>query len=211
MSSLWPYCLKNPNILALIQQLRSVLRGCQTVLDVGCGNGSPMRYVAGPHLVGVDGYPPAIEEARAAKTHDEFIVGDVKQISKQFPGRRFDACVALDVIEHLQKEDGWRMLEAMEALATKRVVIFTPNGFVPQHSQNGDLQEHLSGWTAEELRPRGYQVFGMCGPKSFRGEYHQIKYQPRAGWALASVFIDYLHTRSHPESGAAIFCVKKIG
>jgi len=98
----------------------------------------------------------------------------------------------------------------MERLATRRVVISTPNGFLPQRSKDGDLQEHLSGWSAEDLRSYGYRVLGMYGPKSLRGEYHRIKYQPRAFWALVSVLGHCLQTRTHPEKAAALFCVKEL-
>jgi hypothetical protein len=194
----------------LVREIRSHLRGCQMVLDVGCGDFSPMSYLSGFHLVGVDGYPPAVEEAKGRGTHDEMLLGNVLQLGELFRDRRFDACVALDVIEHLKKEDGWRMLEDMERLATRRVIIFTPNGFIPQRSQHGDLQEHLSGWTAEEMRSRGYKVFGMYGPKKLRGEYHRIKWQPRVFWVMVSLFCHYAYTRTRPEKAAAIFCVKEI-
>lgn len=207
---LWPEGLANPALPTLVGQLRAAVEGCATILDVGCGKSSPLRFVSNGHLVGVDGFVPAVEDARRLGTHDEFIVGDVKNLTGLFGGKKFDACVALDVIEHLPKEDGWRMLDAMEKLANKRVVIFTPNGFVPQHSKDGDLQEHLSGWTAEDLRPRGYEVFGMCGPKSLRGEYHIIKYKPRPFWALVSLAADYSYSRRHPETAAAILAVKKL-
>ena len=206
--SLLKSSLTNPSLLTLVREIQSTLRGCSTVLDVGCGNGSPLRFLSGVRLVGVDGYAPALEEARKSGTHDEFVLGDVKRISELFPPKSFDACVALDVIEHLPKEDGWRMADAMERLARKRVIIFTPNGFIPQKSKDGDLQEHLSGWTADEMRPKGYRVLGMYGPKSLRGEYHRIKRDPRAFWLLVSLGAHYLHTRTRPEKAAAIFCVK---
>jgi len=208
--SLWRESLSNPSLLTLLGEIRASVQGCETVLDVGCGNASPMRFVSGPHLVGIDGYAPSLDEARRNRTHDEYILGDVKQLTELCQTRRFDACVSLDVIEHLHKEDGFRMLEAMERLATRRVVIFTPNGFVPQKSKDGDLQEHLSGWTADEMRARGYRVVGVYGPKSLRGEYHRIKYQPRVFWVLVSLSLHYLHTRSRPEKSAAIFCVKDL-
>jgi hypothetical protein len=160
-------------------------------------------------LAGVDGYAPALQQARSNQTHDEFFLGDVKRLSDIFPSRRFDACVALDVIEHLPKEDGWKMVESMERLATRCVIIHTPNGFLPQQSHDGDLQEHLSGWTAEEMRSRGYEVLGMYGPKWLRGEYHHIKYQPRPFWLLVSMFGHWTQTRTHPEKAAAIFCIKR--
>jgi SAM-dependent methyltransferase len=208
--SLWPHWVKNPNLLPLLSEIRSATQGCQTVLDVGCGICSPLRFLPDVHLAGIEGHAPSLEKARAVQTHDEFLLGDVRKVDEVFSGRRFDACIALDVIEHLPKEDGWKMLQSMEKLATKRVVIFTPNGFVPQHSRDGDLQEHLSGWTTEDLRSRGYQVRGMCGPKSFRGEYHVIKYHPRPLWAFLSLLIDSFHTRRNPETAAAILAIKRI-
>ena len=202
--------LRNPSLLSFVSQIRSTLAGCQHVLDVGCGNASPMRFIVKTHLTGLDGYAPALEEARRQGTHNEYYLGNVTQLGRLFTPRKFDACIALDVIEHLHKDDGWRMLEDMERLAIRRVVIFTPNGFVPQKSKDGDLQEHLSGWTADEMRARGYRVLGMYGPKSWRGEYHRIKYQPRPFWVLLSIAAHYLYTRSHPEKAAAIFCVKDL-
>src|SRR5436190_8169667 len=200
----------NPSLLSFVNEIRSALANCETVLDVGCGNASPMRFLSSSYLVGVDGYAPALDEARCGGTHNEFLLGNVTRITELFPSRKFDACIALDVIEHLQKEDGWRMVHDMERLATKRVVIFTPNGFVPQKSKDGDLQEHLSGWTADEMRARGYRVLGMYGPKSWRGEYHRIKYQPRPLWVILSMLAHYAYTRSHPEKAAAIFCLKDL-
>ena len=202
--------LANPALPVLIGQIRKAFRGCASVLDVGCGKSSPLRFLSEVRLAGVDGFAPALEEAKALGTHDEYVYGDVRKIDELFRDKKFDGCIALDLIEHLPKEDGWRLLQAMEKLATKRVVIFTPNGFLPQKSRNGDLQEHLSGWTAEDLRPLGYEVFGMAGPKPWRGEYHVIRYRPRVLWALLSLAVDCTYTRSHPEGAAAILAVKKL-
>jgi hypothetical protein len=102
------------------------------------------------------------------------------------------------------------MLDQMEKLAARRVIIFTPNGFIPQKSKDGDLQEHLSGWTPEEMRQRGYTVVGIYGPKSFRGEYHRISRQPRVFWLLMSYLCHFFCTRNNPENAAAIFCVKNL-
>src|SRR5690242_19457312 len=101
--------LGNPSLLSFMGEIRSTLKSCNTVLDIGCGNASPMRFLRNTHTVGVDGYCPALEEARSHGTHDEYFLGDVTGISELFPTRKFDACIALDVIEHLHKEDGWRM------------------------------------------------------------------------------------------------------
>lgn len=208
--SLWHEARSTPSLALLVRELRRALKGCNSVLDVGCGSRSPLRLVRASHTTGIDGYQPALDEARSGGTHDDFAFGDVKDIGKVFVDRRFDACIALDVIEHLTKEDGWKMLETMERLATKRVVIFTPNGFIPQKSHDGDLQEHLSGWLADEMRQRGYCVRGMYGLKSLRGEYHHIKRSPKAFWLMVAILSHYLYTHHRPEKSSAIFCVKEL-
>ena len=206
-ANLW---FANPGMAALLADLRRVLRGCETILDVGCGWASPLRYLCDGRLTGLDGYAPSLEKAKELRTHDEFLLGDVREVGGQLAARKFDAVVAMDVIEHLTKPDGHKMLAGMESLATKCVVIFTPNGFVPQHSHDGDLQEHLSGWDPAEMRQAGYEVCGMHGPKGLRGEKAALKYWPRPFWSLVSIAAHYTYTRSCPEKAFSIFCVKRF-
>lgn len=209
--SLKEEALRNPGLLAVVAQLRRDLRDCKSVLDLGCGYNSPARFLNGRHLVGIDGYEPDLERARQRGTHDEYICGDVRRAAELVPGRRFDACIALDVIEHLTKEDGWQMLKAMEQIAVKKVIIFTPNGFVPQFSENGDLQQHLSGWETGEMRQVGYRVVGMNGPKSLRGEKASIKYRPRLFWITVSLLGQCIYSRRRPETAFSIYCSKELG
>ena len=93
--------LGNPSQLMLMREIRekSYLQGCQTVLDVGCGNCSPLRFLSELHIAGLDGYPPALEEARRNCTHNEYILGDVKGITQLFlPGPKIRClhCVGCD-------------------------------------------------------------------------------------------------------------------
>lgn len=202
--------VRNPAAWVLVAELQAALGGCRTVLDLGCGADSPAKFLRDCKLTGVDGYQPDLDKAQARGTHDEYMLGDVRDAAALFPGRSFDACIALDVIEHLEKEDGWRMLRAMEQLATKRVVIFTPNGFIPQFSEDGNLQQHLSGWEVAEMRQAGYEVVGMHGPKNLRGEKGALKHRPRPLWGLISVAGHYAYTRRQPEKAFSIFCLKRI-
>jgi len=198
-----------PGVWPLLSELRHTLQPCRSVLDVGCGNLSPLRALTVETLVGVEGFEPALQEAKAHATHDEFLLGDVRRLGALLEERRFDGCVALDLIEHLPKESGWQLLDDLEQVATRKVVIFTPNGFLPQ-AGHGDLQEHLSGWTPEEMRNRGYDVIGFYGHKSLRGEYHRLKGRPKIFWAVVSLLSQALITRRRPEKAAAIYCVKNV-
>ncbi len=51
-----------------------------------------------------------------------------------------------------------------------KIIIFTPNGFIWQDGyDDNSLQEHKSGWCAEELEKLGFKVYGMNGWKKLRG------------------------------------------
>ena len=146
----------DPNAILFRLALRKTLLGCDSVLDIGCGVSGKLREVGAPNTTGFEGYQPDFEEAKRRKTHDQLIFGDAHQLANMFQPRQFDACVALDVIEHLTKEDGLKLIQDMEQIARKRVVIFTPKGFLPQrHAVDNDLQVHLSGWEPEEMRKLG--------------------------------------------------------
>jgi Methyltransferase domain len=201
----------DPSTIAVKLALRRALLGCQNVLDVGCGSSPAMRLIGVPHAVGIEGYQPAVDEAKKLHTHDQIIHGNVLELDRYFHPKQFDACVALDVIEHLVKPDGVKMMKGMERIAAKKVILFTPCGFLPQrHTANDDLQEHLSGWEPDEMRGYGYDVIGLLGPKKLRGEYHAIKGRPRAFWGVVSLLGHFLWTQNHPEKAAAILCVKDL-
>jgi hypothetical protein len=162
--------------------------------------------------VGAEGYPPSFEEATRQRTHDRLVKCDVRSLSSQFKAGEFDACVALDVIEHLTKEDGLKLMADMERIARKKVIFFTPSGFLPQrHTSSDDLQEHLSGWEASEMERLGYRTTGALGSKSLRGEYHALKGRPAIFWGTVSFISQLAWIESHPAQAAAILCVKTHG
>ncbi len=208
---LWKEGIYDPFVLLNVLELRRLLQGCSHVLDVGCGYLSPLRFLGLEHSVGIDGYAPDLEKAKNRQTHKEFVLGDIRELPQKFKSKQFDACVALDVIEHLPKEDGYKLIESMQAVAKRRIIFLTPNGFLPQRSQErDDLQQHLSGWSADEMAKLGFEVVGMLGPKSYRGEFHRLKKTPRLFWAVMSLIQQLLVTRGNPAGAAAILCSKEL-
>jgi SAM-dependent methyltransferase len=190
---------------------RRALLGCDSVLDVGCGTSLTMRQLGVPVSAGIEAYQPSFDDAKRRHTHDRLIHGDIRNLTTYFQQRQFDACVALDVIEHLDKRDGLKLIREMEGIARRKVVFFTPSGFLPQrHCAADDLQEHLSGWEPDEMRRFGYHVIGLLGPKGLRGESHVLKRRPAIFWGLASLLSHLAWTRWQPERAAAILCVKDI-
>lgn len=191
--------------------LREVLTGSKSILDVGCGRGSPVSCMKdSAHLVGVDAHAPSIDESKRLGLHHEYHLQNVLEIDEIFGPGSFECVAALDLIEHLKKEDGLRLLDVMERIASKRVVIFTPNGFLQQGEYDSNpWQVHLSGWTADEMRKRGYRVIGINGWRPLRGEYGYVRFKPKLLWALLSDLTEFV-VRSKPEHAFQILCVKEI-
>lgn len=201
----------DPNAILFRLALRRALIGCDSVLDVGCGVSAKLRQLGVPNTTGFEGYQPDFEEAKRQNTHNQIIQGDARNLAGYFPPKQFDACIALDVIEHFTKEDGLKLMHDMEKLAKKKVVFFTPKGFLPQrHAADDDLQVHLSGWEPDEMKGYGYEVFGQLGPKFLRGEGHILKKRPAIFWGLVSWACQIAWIDSHPDEAAAIFCIKTL-
>src|SRR5262249_33943091 len=80
-----------------------------TVLDLGCGGGSPvaMYLVArGRHVIGVDSSTILISLCRNRLPEQEWIVADMRSLSL---GRRFNGVLAWDSFFHLTPADQRRM------------------------------------------------------------------------------------------------------
>jgi len=81
----------------------------------------------------------------------------------------FDVVSCLDTIEHLTKKEGEKWLDHFEEVADRLIIIFTPDGFLPQGPEQGEkfdeLEKHRSGWEAEDFLKRGYCVYRT--PKDF--------------------------------------------
>lgn len=201
-----------PNIPAItyIYTLKHLLKDCDSILDIGCGSSSPLRYIECEKSVGVDIYKPALEQAGKNNTHGKFYLCSSKDISKKFKPKQFDCCVGLDLIEHLPKKEGFQLVKDMEILARKKIIIFTPNGFLPQQDKYNPYQNHRSGWVVDEMINLGFKVIGMFGDKVLKGEGYGLRYKPKILWALVSELTQYLYVKHYPKRAAALLCIKNL-
>lgn len=74
---------------------------------------------------------------------------------------KFDIAFLLDVIEHLSREEGEELLDKLERIITRKIVIFFPlemEGFHRQNIYNNKYQEHISYWRQHDFIVRGYSV-----------------------------------------------------
>lgn len=193
------------------KKLQNELLGMRSILDVGCGARSPLADLKKTfYSVGVDIFEPSIKQSRKAKLHDEYILGDVMKLKTLLKQRKFDAVVALDIVEHLEKKDGWKLLSEMEKVARKKIIILTPYGFTQQHPyEKNPYQIHKSGWYPKELEELGYKVYGMRGLRFIRGECATIKYKPWFFWGAISVFSQFI-TFFLPSLSYQLIAVKEV-
>ena len=87
-----------PNIPVMLFQnsLREQLIGCKSVLDIGCGDNSPLSFIDLPYVEGFDGYRPAIKKALKRKTHDKITYGNVTKLSHSFKSKSFAKGIPLE-------------------------------------------------------------------------------------------------------------------
>lgn len=137
--------------------LRKELSSCQSILDLGCGQNSPIRHVSTLYSVGVDITAKYVQLSKQSQIHSQYIVADLLNV--EFKSKTFDAVIALDAIEHLTKDQGYKLINKMEEWAKKKVIIFTPNGFLEQGPRDGNpYRIHKSGWHNEDFLRLGYSV-----------------------------------------------------
>jgi predicted TPR repeat methyltransferase len=202
-----------PFRLQHIHLLRDEIIGnCHSVLDIGCGDGSHMASITPfiNYAVGIDAFAHSLDKAQQAKIYSQTYLMDVKQIDELFENDSFDCVLAFDLIEHLEKDDGLHLLDLMEKIAAKKVIVFTPNGFLKQGAiQGNEHQIHRSGWTAFEMHCRGFHVIGVHGLKPLLGEESHPRWRPAMFWKFISVLTQPLCTH-FPAVAFQIFCTKSI-
>ncbi len=118
--------------------------------------------------------------------------------------------MAIGLVEHLKKKDSLLLMKKMEKIATKLVIIGTPNGFIPQDEYDSNpYQVHQSGFTISDFTKRGYTVLGMDGPKFLRNERAKIKFKPITFFSIIANIMDPF-MRSFPESSFNQLAYKNI-
>ncbi len=196
-----------------INALNASFKDCETLLDVGCGKNSPIQYAKNKpkYSVGIDAFEPSLKESMQKKIHNKYRLMDVMDLGDKFDKNSFDCVLANDLIEHLNKDDSEKLIKMMEGVARKKVVIFTPNGFVEQDKYDDNTwQEHLCGWSYREMLERGYEVSGMAGLKYLKGYKAKVRFKPRILWRIISELSQFLTKKLLPKYSFAIFCVKNI-
>jgi hypothetical protein len=149
----------------LITMLQGLIEDNYTVLDIGCGIKIITRHLACAKLVGIDVYADYLTE--------KDIHGDVRNLDKLVEPKSYDVVIAIDLIEHLTKTEGWKLLKDMESVAIKKIMITTPIEWSKNidsvkdeklWSYNNYYNYHKSLWSKEDFISKGYSIVtnGFC-------------------------------------------------
>lgn len=124
-----------------------------TVLDIGPGI-RPMGWYTPERHICVEPHGPYADMLYRAG-YEVWRVPALVALANAEPGS-IDAIYMLDVIEHMEREEGEEALRLAQALSPKQIVVATPVGFLPQHGDQWGLggehwQEHRSGWVPADF------------------------------------------------------------
>jgi len=148
--------------VALRPLLRRLSAECHSVLDVGTGLMSSLELVDCPVKLGLDAHRPYLEERRVATAVP--VNAPAAEIERLFVPGAVDLVTLIDVVEHFTVGDAREVLRQAEAVAGRRVILFTPRGEFPQKGFDAfglggeELQRHRSAWEPEDLVTLGYRV-----------------------------------------------------
>ena len=189
-----------------------------SVLDVGCGRDSPLIHTDKLfYKVGIDVFKPTIKIVKQLGFYDELLLADVRDLP--FRNAVFGLSVALEVIEHLKKEEGYKFIEDLSNITTKKIILTTPNG----HKIGLNIEEnlylrHLSVWNKDEFEQLQFNVKGFGGLKSMNKIWAWIdKFDNRVWflfisfiWQILSDITQILFSKDIAEKSAHLFCVRRF-
>lgn len=199
--------------------LRRSIGDAKTILDLGCGDGGLMEVLSQGkkwQVVGIDIFPDYIQQAKKRKVYNTLILGDILKAVKKlkYKKTKFDVVFFSQVIEHIPRKQGELILDQLEGLAKKRIIVGTPRGFMHQPEQFLDEnphQVHKSGWTEQDFVQKGYKIYGI-GIKPIWSEGGLARTRKKLTfifWTLVAYLVS-MPVYFYPYLGAGILAIKDI-
>lgn len=190
--------------LSQVRIIAKLIKKNGLVGDFGCGEGNTVKIIRkifkDMDIVAFDIHYPSLEKCRNTK---KIVQADLHNIP--FKDKAFSTALAIMVVEHVEKGSVFAELER----CAKRVIISIPNGFVPHRSEKTEYDYHKCGYSVEEMRNMGYEVYGLnC--KAISQRFCPIGRVWR-GFRLFFTLLSELltvYTYRNPESADLLVCVK---
>lgn len=151
----------NPTSAGIILPFVFKIVNPQSVLDVGCGNGSWLKMckqLGVDDIYGVDGIQVSADELMIKES--EFLKYDLTK--KLELGKKYDIAISLEVAEHLPESAADTFVDSLTSHTS--IVLFS--AAIPQQGGQYHLNEQWPNYWNEKFRNRGFQAFDIL-----RGEF----------------------------------------
>lgn len=185
----------------LIATAISRITEVDVVLDIGCGI-MPHDYITPALYICAEPCEEYVNVLKNKVSNNNkeslFIVlhSDWEQVVKDFCEQSVDTVFLIDVIEHLDKQTGERLLKLTERIVRRQIVVFTPLGFVEQKIVQGgkdawglhgaEWQAHKSGWLPEDF-DESWDIIA-CKDFHLRNNLDELVDEPfGAFWAIKNI------------------------
>jgi len=163
----YPHAWARRRGAAILAMLGSVSLQHPRILDMGCGTGWFTEELARiGEATGVELSEVAVSLARSRYPHATFLAGNVLKMA--LPAAHFDVVVSLEVIAHVEDQDGY-LERAVQALKPGGyLVITTVNKFVHDRTDwSEDSAGHIRFWLErgsfrQLLSRHGFRVLRMA-------------------------------------------------
>jgi len=88
--------------------------------------------------------------------YNSVMIGDALECLSTIADKSYELVIAIDILEHFWKEDGWRLLSELARVSSRATLVSTPKIFCAQEFEANPLETHRSLWSAEDLAQAGY-------------------------------------------------------
>ena len=135
------------------------------IIDFACGFGTwghvirSMIFQGGDkaYMVGCDVFKAFLKKNKKYNPYDDLIVCDARYLP--FKEKSANIVLCFEMIEHMDKPEGFTLLSQLDIIAKDKLVLSTPNGFMEQHgTESIQFEEHKSFWLAKDFEQKGFRV-----------------------------------------------------
>ena len=163
-------------------------------LDCGSNDGRTHKGFDRGKTTVAELFPPSVEQLRQ-QGFAEVLHEDMRTVTARFAaeGRQFERVTAFDVIEHIPKADGYKMIAAIEQIASREIIFMIPietpelaatqqfqdfreSGLSQHPDGQRELHDHKSQWAPDDLRVLGYEVAVLTNFHGFFDAMVAVKY-----------------------------------
>jgi hypothetical protein len=107
------------------------------------------------YSVGISSKVQYLLASKRVHVHDDYVCACAEKIP--FRMESFDLVLVKGCLEYLRKHEGGRMLSVLEEIG-RRIVVWVPNNGLPISPV---YRHYRSIWRVDELKSRGYKVYGF--------------------------------------------------